>query len=485
MTTQGYRTAIGLEVHAQLLTKSKLFCSCSTRFGAPPNTHTCPVCLGLPGALPALNRQALACALRAARALGCRVNGRSRFSRKNYFYPDLPKGYQISQYRLPLAVEGFIEIPKNGAAAKRVRIHRLHMEEDAGKLVHLAHEGTGTGTAVDLNRAGVPLAEIVSEPDIDSPEEAQAYMSELRLVLLHLGVCACNMEEGNLRCDANISVAPAGSKELGTRTEIKNLNSMRFLRQALEYEVARQEDVLREGGKVVHETLLFDPEKRETRSMRSKEEAHDYRYFPEPDLPPVEVGEAWLREIEKNLPELPMKKRERFVRDFGIPAYDANVLTQEPELAAFFEETARLVAGDPKAASNWLMTEALREVKESETSLRESKLTPALLAELLKLVAEGAISGKIAKEIFPEVFRAGASPRALVEKKGLGQISDEGALRGAVEEVLKEHASVAEEVRGGKEKSFGFLMGQVMKKTRGRANPKLVQKIMREALGRV
>jgi aspartyl-tRNA(Asn)/glutamyl-tRNA(Gln) amidotransferase subunit B len=482
MTEQEYRATIGLEIHAQLLTKSKLFCFCSTHFGAPPNTHTCPVCLGLPGALPALNRQALAYAMRAARALGCRVNGRSRFSRKNYFYPDLPKGYQISQYRLPLAVEGFIEIPINGAS-KRVRIHRVHMEEDAGKSVHLAHEGTGTGTAVDLNRAGVPLIEIVSEPDINSPEEAQAYMSELRLVLLHLGVCGCNMEEGNLRCDANVSIAPAGSKELGTRTEIKNLNSMRFLRQALEYEIERQEEILREGGKVVLDTLLFDPEKRETRSMRSKEEAHDYRYFPEPDLPPVEVDEAWLREIEKDLPELPLKKRERFVRDFGIPAYDADVLTQDPELAAFFEETARL-AGDPKAASNWLMTEALREVKESGVALRESKLTPELLAELLKLVAGGAVSGKIAKEIFPEVFRAGASPRALVEKKGLGQISDEGALRGVVEEVLKEHASVAEEVRGGKEKSFGFLMGQVMKKTRGRANPKLVQKLMREALGK-
>jgi aspartyl-tRNA(Asn)/glutamyl-tRNA(Gln) amidotransferase subunit B len=482
MTEQGYRATIGLEVHAQLLTKSKLFCFCSTHFGDPPNTHTCPVCLGLPGALPALNRQALGYAMRTARALGCRVNGRSRFSRKNYFYPDLPKGYQISQYRLPLAVEGFIEVPINGAA-KRVRIHRIHMEEDAGKSIHLAHEGTGTGTAVDLNRAGVPLIEIVSEPDINSPEEAQAYLSELRLVLLHLGVCACNMEEGNLRCDANISIAPADSNKLGTRTEIKNLNSMRFLRQALEYEIARQEEILREGGKIVLDTLLFDPEKRETRSMRSKEEAHDYRYFPEPDLPPVEVDEAWLREIEENLPELPMKRRERFVRDFGIPAYDADVLTQEPELAVFFEETARL-GGDPKAASNWLMTETLREVKESGTPLRESKLTPELLAELLKLVAGGAVSGKIAKEIFPEVFRAGASPRALVEKKGLGQISDEGKLRAVVEEVLKEHASVAEEVRGGKEKSFGFLMGQVMKKTRGRANPKSVQKIMREALGK-
>jgi aspartyl-tRNA(Asn)/glutamyl-tRNA(Gln) amidotransferase subunit B len=478
-----FEATIGLEVHAQLLTRSKLFCGCSTEFGAPSNTNVCPVCLGHPGVLPVLNRRAVEFAVMAAMGIGCRVQAESRFARKNYFYPDLPKGYQISQYREPLAVDGALTIETPEGVEKSIRVERLHMEEDAGKSIHLAQEGTGSGTALDFNRAGVPLVEIVSRPDLASPEEAHAYLEALRSVLLYLGVCACNMEEGNLRCDANVSVAPAGSGRLGIKTEVKNLNSMRFVRQAIAYEIERQKKTLSEGGTVRQETLLWDPDARCTRLMRSKEEAHDYRYFPEPDLPPLILDATWVETIRSSMPELPLEKRRRWMRNFALPVYDAQVLTQEPALAKFFEDCTAL-CGDAKAASNWLMTEALAQVKETGTPIERSVLTPALLAELIGLIRDGSISGKIAKEIFPEMFRSGESPKALIQKKGLAQISDETALKAVVEEVLREHAAIVEEIRGGKEKSFGFLMGQAMKKTRGQGNPQLLQKLLREALGK-
>ena len=475
-----YEPVVGLEVHVQLLTRSKLFCGCANRFGAPPNTLVCPVCLALPGALPVLNRQAVTLALRAALALGCRVSETSVFERKNYFYPDLPKGYQISQYASPLAVHGSLGIAAAGGE-KRVRIARLHMEEDAGKLLHEGFAWSDEKSGVDLNRAGVPLVEIVSEPELAGAEEAHAYLTALRAVLLFAEVSDGNMEEGSLRCDANVSVRPRGAAALGTRTEIKNLNSFRHVARAIEHEVARQVALLESGHAVVQETRLWNAERGETAPMRSKEDAHDYRYFPEPDLPPLVVGAAWLDEVRRSLPELPAERRRRFVAAYALPEYDAGVLTQERELADYFEAAAR-ESGEPKLASNWIMTELLRKLKEDARPLAQVAVGPQALGGLVKLVAAGRISGKTAKDVFEQMWTSGEAAAAIVEREGLAQLDDEAALQAAVAEVVAASPEQVASYRGGKAAALGWFVGQVMRRTGGRANPQRVGALLRQAL---
>ncbi len=477
----GYEAVIGLEVHAQLLTRTKLFCSCPNRFGSPPNTLVCPVCLGLPGALPVPSRHAVTLALRAALALGCRVNPRSVFERKNYFYPDLPKGYQISQYQQPLAVDGAIELSGAAGSRRTIRVQRVHMEEDAGKLLHEGFPWSDHKSGVDLNRAGVPLIEIVSAPDLRSAEEAHEYLSALRAVLLYAEVSDGNMEEGSLRCDANVSLRPPGQTELGTRTEIKNLNSFRHVARALEHEIARQAAVLESGAAVEQETRLWNAERGETAAMRSKEEAHDYRYFPEPDLPPLVVDEAWLAQVRASLPELPAARRERFAAQYGIPAYDASVLTQERAVADYFEAAAA-AAGNPKAASNWVMTEVLRQLKDDERPLAECPVTPAALAGLVRLIDAGTVSGKIAKDVFEKMWATGEEAARIVEREGLTQLSDSAALEAVVAEVVAGSPEQARSYRAGKTAALGWFVGQVMRRTGGRANPQLVNRLLRKTL---
>jgi aspartyl-tRNA(Asn)/glutamyl-tRNA(Gln) amidotransferase subunit B len=461
-----YETVIGLEVHARLLTETKIFCGCAPVFGAPPNTHVCPICLGYPGALPVLNRKAVELAVRMALATGCEVHERSVFARKNYFYPDLPKGYQISQFDEPIATNGRVG---------DVRIRRIHMEEDAGKLLH--HAG---GSHVDLNRAGVPLVEIVTEPDIATAEAANVYLTRLRQILMYTDVCDGNMEEGSLRCDANVSVRKPG-QELGTRTEVKNLNSFRYLGRAIEFEVARQIAVVEGGGRVAQETRLYDPVLNETRVMRSKEEAHDYRYFPDPDLPPLVVERSFIDEVRRSLPALPAARSERYQKEWGLAAVDAEVLVTSRGLAHYFE-AAVMESGNARLAANWVRNEVLRVVNEQKIELADYRVTPVMLGRLIGLVESGAIGGKTAKEVFDEMSQTGEDADRIVERKGLAQISDEGFIREAAERVLAANAAQVEEYRAGKEKVFGFLVGQLMKATGGKAKAELANSVLRELL---
>ena len=475
-----YEPVIGLEIHAQLQTRTKIFCGCSTAFGAPPNSQVCPVCLGMPGALPVLNRAAVDYAIKAALALGCDIQPLSIFARKNYFYPDLPKGYQISQYERPLALRGGLDISVDGRS-KRVGLTRIHMEEDAGKSLHEGFADSDRRTYIDYNRSGVPLIEIVTEPDMRSAAEAAEFFERLRDILVWLGVNDGNMEEGSLRCDANVSVRPAGQERFGTKAEVKNVNSFRYLERALEYEIDRQIALIEGGGRVVQETRLWDSATGKTVSMRSKEEAHDYRYFPEPDLPPLVVNEARIAAVRETMPELPEARRQRFVAAYGLPPYDAGVLTCSAELGDYFERVAA-ASGNPKAASNWVMGELLRTMKERGVSIDQVPLVPAALAGLIALVEKGTISSSIAKDVFAKMYDTGRSADAIVAAEGLSQNSDEGALLAIVRDVIAHNAEAAAQFRAGKSQTFGFLVGQVMKGSGGKANPKLANELLRREL---
>jgi len=481
MAISDFQVVLGLEVHAQLLTASKIFCGCSTAFGAEPNAHTCPVCLGMPGVLPRLNRRVVEMAVKTGLALGCTIRPQSVFARKNYFYPDLPKGYQISQYEAPICEGGAVEIEVDGAT-RRIRLTRIHMEEDAGKNVH----DVGAGSGVDLNRAGVPLLEIVSEPDLRSVDEAVEYLKSLRAILMWLGVNDGNLEEGSFRCDANVSVMRKGATQYGTRCEIKNMNSFRFLKQAVEFEVARQVELVESGGQVVQETRLFDPQRGETRAMRSKEEAHDYRYFPEPDLPPVLVDEALVARMRAEIPELPRARAARYQEALGLSAHDAGLLTADRALADLFDRTLEAYGKTPEAAkkvANWLGGEAARLANETGLAPADWKLDAPKLASLLRLVDQGTIGGPGAKQVFEETFRTGAEPEAVVRAKGLAQVSDEGAIEGIVDRVLAASAAEVERYRAGNKKLIGFFVGQVMKEMKGKGNPGVVNALLKKKLG--
>jgi aspartyl-tRNA(Asn)/glutamyl-tRNA(Gln) amidotransferase subunit B len=470
-----FETVIGLEIHAQMNTVSKIFCGCSTEFGAPPNTHTCPVCLGMPGSLPVLNRQVVENSIKLALATESTINTRNRFARKNYFYPDLPKGYQISQFELPIAEHGRLEIEVDGAV-KVIGITRAHMEEDAGKLVH---DDVEPESYVDLNRAGTPLLEIVSEPDLRSAAEAVAYLKKLHAIVRYLDISDGNMQEGSFRCDANISLRPVGQEELGTRTELKNMNSFKNVQLALEYEERRQRDILLDGGKVIQQTLLWNPDKAQTESMRGKEEAHDYRYFPDPDLVPVEIDESWIEALKQDLPELPNARKQRFIDQLQLSEYDATILTASRELADYFE-LALSDYGQAKKLSNFIGTELLREV--APERLSECQVKPAQLAKLLSLVEDGAISGKIAKTVFADMLANGDDPEKIVKDKGLVQMSDEGELTTLVSEIIAANSEQAQQFRDGKTKVIGFFVGQLMQKTKGKANPQMANKLFQDAL---
>jgi len=476
-----YEAVIGLEIHAQLLTATKIFCGCPTAFGAPPNAHACPVCVGLPGALPVLNRKAVDLAVTAASALGCDVHERSVFARKNYFYPDLPKGYQISQYEQPLATGGGLMLP-GSSGDKFVRLTRIHMEEDAGKSLHEGFADSDRKTYLDYNRSGVPLVEIVTEPDMRSAEEAASFFETLRQILVWLGVNDGNMDEGSLRCDANVSVRRQGETRLGTKTEVKNVNSFRYLERAIQYEIGRHIDVIDHGGRIVQETRLFDAAQGKTYSMRSKEEAHDYRYFPEPDLPPLVVDAARRARIVATLPELPDARRRRFIEQYALPAYDAALLTQTRGVADYFEETARQ-SGNAKAASNWVMGEVLRNMKERAIDIAAVPVTPAALAGLIAIVEKGTISSTVAKDVFAKMYDTGRAAADIVAADGLAQISDSSSLEPIVQRVVAAHPDVIAEIRAGKDRKFQFLVGQVMKETKGKGDPKLVTDLMRAAIG--
>ena len=470
-----FETVIGLQIHAQLKTESKIFCGCSTSFGASPNTHTCPVCLGLPGSLPVLNRKVVEYAIKMGLATNSKINKLNQFARKNYFYPDLPKGYQTSQFDRPIVEFGSVEIEIEDRK-KKIGITRMHMEEDAGKLIHDEHEPV---SFVDLNRTGTPLLEIVSEPDLRSPAEAYYYLKKIHAILRYLDVCDGNMQEGSFRCDANISLRPYGQEAFGTRTELKNMNSFRNVQAALEYEERRQRDLLLEGDQVTQETLLWNPDTGKTESMRGKEDAHDYRYFPCPDLVPVEISNEWINEISKTLPELPDSRRERFIKEHGLPEYDAVILTDSRELADYFEQ-ALVSFANPKKVSNWIMTELLREMKGE--NITKCRITPGQLGNLLLMVEEGTISGKIAKTVFADMLESGNDPELVVKEKNLVQVSDEAELISLVREIISENQSQADEYRGGKTKLMGYFVGQLMQKTKGKANPKLANKLFQQEL---
>jgi len=472
-----YEPVIGLEVHAQLLTNSKIFCGCSAKFGAAPNSHTCPVCLGMPGVLPVLNKTVVEFAMKMALATHCRINFMSNFARKNYFYPDLPKGYQISQYALPLAEHGYVDI-ETEAGKKRIGLTRIHMEEDAGKLVHDEHLPS---SYVDLNRTGVPLIEIVGEPDIRSAEEAAAYLRRLHETLVYLEICDGNMEEGSFRCDANVSLRPVGQETFGTRTELKNMNSFRNVQRALEYEIKRQEYILESGGEIVQETRLWDDTQGLTLPMRSKEEAHDYRYFPDPDLVAIHVDDAWIKDVESTLPELPLEKRERFIREYEIPAYDAGVLTASKPLAEYYEAVVK-VCGKPKPAANWVMGDLLRFLNEDRGDIRTCPVSAEALGDMIRLIEEGTISGKMAKDLIQEMYKTGKTPGTIIEEKGMVQITDEGALAQVIDEIIAANPNQLEQYRSGKDKLFGYFVGQVMKATQGKANPQLINELLKQKL---
>jgi aspartyl-tRNA(Asn)/glutamyl-tRNA(Gln) amidotransferase subunit B len=475
-----YEPVIGLEVHVQLGTKTKIFCSCPVEFGAPPNTTVCPVCLGLPGALPVLNRRAVELAIGAAIALRCNVNSFSRFARKNYFYPDLPKGYQISQYDQPLAEHGYVDL-LNGADHKRIGVTRVHMEDDAGKSIHEGFKDSDRYTYVDLNRSGTPLIEIVSEPDMRSPDEAYSYLTQLKQMLQYLGVSDCDMEKGQLRCDANVSVRPRGAEKFGTKAEVKNLNSFRFLKMALEYEIERQVELIESGRKVVQETRLYNVETGQTVAMRSKEHAHDYRYFPEPDLVPLRVSEHWLNEIRHKLPELPADRRDRFVNEYGLREYDAQVLTLTRETGDYFEAAVK-VSGDARSTANWVVGDLMGLLKAAGKEIVASPVSPEHLGELVSLINKGELSGKLAKEILPKMLETGDSAAAVMDREGLRQISDTGALEKIVIEVIAANPKQVEQYNNGKTAVLGFLVGQVMKASRGQANPAAVSEVLKKKL---
>jgi len=475
-----YEAVIGLEVHVQLATQTKIFCRCLTSFGAPPNTNVCPVCLGLPGALPVLNRQAVEMAIAASLALNCRINPVSRFARKNYFYPDLPKGYQISQYDQPLAEHGWVEI-ECGGAARRLGITRVHMEDDAGKSIHEGFKDSSHYTYVDLNRSGTPLIEIVSEPDMRSSEEAYLYLTALKQTLQFVGVSTCDMEKGHLRCDANVSVRLRGAEKFGTKAEVKNLNSFRFVKMALDYEIARQVAVIEGGGAISQETRLYDPDTGETVGMRSKEQAHDYRYFPEPDLVPLRISQEWIERVRASMPELPAARRERFVNTLGLREYDAEVLTASRELADYFEAVAAR-SGDARLAANWVMGDLAGALKAAGKEIAASPVSAENLAELLALLKRGEISGKLAKEIFPKMFESGEPAAAIMVREGMKQISDTGSLEKVLDEGLRSSPKQVEQYKGGKTTVIGYLVGQAMKATRGQANPQVLNQLLKQKL---
>jgi len=473
-----FDAVIGLEVHVQLNTNSKIFCSCSTQFGAQANTQVCPVCLGLPGVLPILNKEVLKKAIQAGLALHCKIASYSKFDRKNYFYPDLPKAYQISQYDKPICYDGYIEIV-TGNGIKRIGITRLHMEEDAGKNIH-SEDSDYKVSYVDFNRTGVPLIEIVSEPDINTPDEAYQYLQNLRSILKYIEVSDCNMEEGSLRCDVNVSLKPKGAKEFGQKVEIKNLNSFRSVKLALEYEIERQKKMLLQDEKIVQETRLWDADRNTTYSMRSKEEAHDYRYFPEPDLPPIEISKDFIEQLKNELPELPHEKRIRFMQQYGLPEYDAQVLTATKQLASYYEA----VVGDgaqPKKASNWIMSEVLAKIDDPEF-IDSFNVKPKDLAMLLKRIDDATISGKIAKTVFEEMLATGKNPDTIINEKGLRQVTDTGAIESIIDEVIKNNPKSVEDYKNGKDKALKFLIGQVMKESKGKANPQMVNDILMKKL---
>ncbi len=475
-----YEAVIGLEAHVQLSTKSKIFCGCSTRFGALPNSQACPVCLGLPGALPVLNKEAVEYALRTGLALDCQIAPLCRFARKNYYYPDLPKNYQISQYDEPLAFGGRVEIKVNGTP-KRIGITRVHLEEDAGKLVHGEELESADSSFVDYNRTGVPLMEIVSEPEISSSEEAHAYLVTLKSILRYIEVSDCNMEEGSLRCDANISLRPKGEKEFGTKAELKNMNSFKGVKEALDYEIARQSGVLSEGKEIIQETRLWEAKKGITISMRVKEKAQDYRYFPEPDLVPLAIDKEWITKVREGLPELPGTRGKRFTAQYKIPEYDAGILTSSKSLADYFEESARFYS-KPKVLSNWIMGEVLGSLKAGNMEIEDCPVTPQHLAGMLELIDRGTISGKIAKEVFAGMLETGRKAEEIVREKGLTQISSEKEISEVIGKAIKENPQAVKQYQEGKEKTLGHLVGQVMRLTRGKANPQLVNKLLKEKL---
>jgi len=473
-----YEVVIGVEVHAQLRTKSKMFCGCSTAFGRSPNSQTCPVCLGLPGSLPVINKAAVEMAVRAGLALNCTIGAENRFARKNYFYPDLPKGYQISQYEAPICEHGWMEISVGGTT-KRVRIRRAHLEEDAGKNLHGASSGR---SLVDLNRAGTPLLEIVTEPDMRSADEAVAYVKNLRDILMYLEVCDGNMEEGSFRCEPNLSLRPAGQQELGVKVELKNINSFKFVKDALEHEIKRQTKVLTEGGSVKQETRLWNLDRGETAVMRSKEEAHDYRYFPDPDLVPLKPEREWVDASRAELPELPVVRTRRFLEEYGLPDYDAGVLTATRDVAEYFEASVKLFP-QPKTVSNWVMGELTRELNNTGTAIGASPVSPERLATLLRMVEQGTVSLKVARDIFPEMYRTGKAPEQIVQEKGLTQVSDEGALSQVIDDVLAKNPAQVAQFKQGKQQVLGFLVGQVMKTSGGKANPGKVNELLKHKLG--